>query len=497
MPDLGRFRIGDWIVNQPEGTLSDGGRVVRLEPRVMDLLVYLAARPGEVVCKEEILRAVWKGCFVEDGVLSQAVHNLRRALADDPRQPQYIQTIPKRGYRFLAAIAAVEPPAPPETIDGQESSPAPVGSPPTQAESPPVRTGQGRLFLAIFGGAAAFLSWLVLHRRGATAPPRPRSARENRALVDRAIGFVSHRNNLSGSEAEDFRRSVLEKLMEDDDEVFRGGGMLEAYLAIFVQQQLGDWLRQKWEASAVARQCGVEAAKVDELIGFFCRRYHLSEPEAEDFQRSVYAKLMEDDFRVFRTFRGNISAKTYLLAMVQRHLFDWRKQRPSTEAQRLTRVAVEFEVLMRHDGLTADEACETLLTNHHGEVSRAELERIASLLPPRQKRHMVDHEVLNKLPAADERPEGPILESEFRSVHRLMLPALDKALGELPADDRLVFEMCALRGQTITEATRFLSLPRKPRQQLILACLRRALEAQGFSWEQVSESLGMSEVRWE
>lgn len=91
----------------------------------MDLFVYLAAEPGAVVSKEEILEAVWGGAFVEEGVLAQAVHSLRKALGDDARRPRFIQTIPKRGYRLVVSVAP-ETDTPPLTPDGKVLAEAPA-----------------------------------------------------------------------------------------------------------------------------------------------------------------------------------------------------------------------------------------------------------------------------------------------------------------------------------------------------------------------------------
>ncbi len=84
----------------------------------MEVLVALARRPGVVVTKGELLAAVWAGTAVVDGVITRAVFQLRVALRDDARAPRYIETIPKRGYRLLAAVA----PAPP---DPSPASPGP------------------------------------------------------------------------------------------------------------------------------------------------------------------------------------------------------------------------------------------------------------------------------------------------------------------------------------------------------------------------------------
>jgi DNA-binding winged helix-turn-helix (wHTH) protein/tetratricopeptide (TPR) repeat protein len=106
--DAGEFRLGQWTVHRAEGTLSSQGRSLRLEPRVMDVLVHLASAPGKVISKEELLEAVWEGAFVEEGALSHVIHSLRKALGDDAHQPQYIQTIPKRGYRLVAPVVSGE-----------------------------------------------------------------------------------------------------------------------------------------------------------------------------------------------------------------------------------------------------------------------------------------------------------------------------------------------------------------------------------------------------
>jgi RNA polymerase sigma factor (sigma-70 family) len=248
---------------------------------------------------------------------------------------------------------------------------------------------------------------------------------------------------------------------------------------------------------------------IDKAIGFVCRRSLLSGPDAEDFKQSVHLKLIADDYRVLRKFKEESSLKTYLITVVGRHLIDWRtqkwgKQRASAEALRLGEVAVRLEELMWRDGLTTDQACETLLTNHRlalerAGLRRADLERMAAVIPPRLPRRTVGEEELENRPAESERPEERVLESELRSTRQRLLAVLEKALRELPADDRLVVEMCVLGTKKIAEAARFLGLPEKPlyrKREQILARLRRTLEKAGFSWKQVAELLGMRKIRW-
>jgi TolB-like protein/DNA-binding winged helix-turn-helix (wHTH) protein len=103
----GTFRVGPWLVQPVLNTISRNGTTVRLEPKQMEVLVCLAGHPGEPVSKEGLLRAVWSDAFVSDDVLIRSVFELRRAFEDDAREPRFIETIPKRGYRLLAAVTPV------------------------------------------------------------------------------------------------------------------------------------------------------------------------------------------------------------------------------------------------------------------------------------------------------------------------------------------------------------------------------------------------------
>ena len=102
------FKLNDWLVSPMEGTLSRGDEVVRLEPRSMEVLCYLSARPGEVVTREELEREVWRGAIVGYDAITNTVIKLRKALGDNAREPAYIATIPKRGYQLIASVHQAE-----------------------------------------------------------------------------------------------------------------------------------------------------------------------------------------------------------------------------------------------------------------------------------------------------------------------------------------------------------------------------------------------------
>ncbi len=98
------FGLGDWQVEPLLGRASKGDRVVHLRAKVMDLLVFLVQRPGEVVSKDEILNGVWHTEFVSESALTRVVTELRQAFGDDVERPWLIETIPKRGYRLIAPV---------------------------------------------------------------------------------------------------------------------------------------------------------------------------------------------------------------------------------------------------------------------------------------------------------------------------------------------------------------------------------------------------------
>ena len=100
----GDFRVGPWLVEPSLNTASHNGTSHSLEPKVMEVLVCLAGHPGAPLSKEHLLRTVWPDTFISDGVLTRSISELRRLFEDDAKQPRFIQTIPKKGYRLLAPV---------------------------------------------------------------------------------------------------------------------------------------------------------------------------------------------------------------------------------------------------------------------------------------------------------------------------------------------------------------------------------------------------------
>ena len=105
----GSYRFGDFRVDPTAYTLRRAGEPVPLSPRPFDLLVHLLRNPRRLVTKDELLDALWPGVAVTENTLTRAVSELRRALGDTPGAPRCIETVPRRGYRWIAATGLDAP----------------------------------------------------------------------------------------------------------------------------------------------------------------------------------------------------------------------------------------------------------------------------------------------------------------------------------------------------------------------------------------------------
>jgi DNA-binding winged helix-turn-helix (wHTH) protein/tetratricopeptide (TPR) repeat protein len=187
-PETGApLRVGDWRVDPRADEIESGGRVVKLEPLHMKLLLALAARPRDVVLTQELLDQVWAGLVVTPNSVYQAVAQLRRQLGDNTDDPNYIQTVPRKGYRLVAPVvrgddgpalqAAAVGSAPPVAVDaasGEEG--AAVAQPQLSCPIDPQvsRAGGRRLWLLGIGAvaAAAGVARYLTSPSGATGPLR-------------------------------------------------------------------------------------------------------------------------------------------------------------------------------------------------------------------------------------------------------------------------------------------------------------------------------------
>jgi TolB-like protein/DNA-binding winged helix-turn-helix (wHTH) protein len=138
--------MDDWRVDPGSGEISRNGATTRPEVRTMRVLLYLAERSGQVVSIEELLEKVWPDVAVSSDSVYQAVASLRRLLGDDPKQPTYIETVPRLGYRMVAPVRPWRDDAPSD----------PSGAPPDLQKKP------GSVFRTALVWTAGAVTCLVL-----------------------------------------------------------------------------------------------------------------------------------------------------------------------------------------------------------------------------------------------------------------------------------------------------------------------------------------------
>lgn len=132
-----RIRFVEFELDEANACLLRHGETVALAPTPFALLCELARQPGALLSKNDLLDAVWGHQFVSDSVLKTAISNLRTALGDDPAQPRFIETVSRRGYRFIAAPTPVSSmSAPSMPIPSAPAASAPLASTPPVSTAP-------------------------------------------------------------------------------------------------------------------------------------------------------------------------------------------------------------------------------------------------------------------------------------------------------------------------------------------------------------------------
>ena len=128
------YKFGCFQLDPSEHQLLRDGQTVALTPKTFDLLVFLVSHQGRLVTKDQILAAVWPESFVEEGNLAVSVSALRKALGERPGEKQFIDTVPKKGYRFTAPVKEVESSVGLEPVNGARSSTDQSGLTPVQEQ---------------------------------------------------------------------------------------------------------------------------------------------------------------------------------------------------------------------------------------------------------------------------------------------------------------------------------------------------------------------------
>lgn len=271
------FRIGQWRIDPALDQISREGTPVKLEPRTMRVLVCLAEHAGEVVSLNQLLDTVWKDLVVTQYSVYQAVRVLRRALGDDPKDPTYIATVVRRGYRLVAPVGpdaqaqSVALPAeasrgadlqehwPPltesSTEESQQVTPAAADGVQTLGRRMGLRYGSILIALLVLAGC---VSWFFL-RLGHEPPAGTTAARPIRAEAASAI-FTPPRHsvavlpfsNLSGDPQQEYFSDGI------TEEVINALSQIDA-MKVIARTSSSSFKGKDADIGAIARKLNVEA----------------------------------------------------------------------------------------------------------------------------------------------------------------------------------------------------------------------------------------------
>jgi DNA-binding winged helix-turn-helix (wHTH) protein/Tfp pilus assembly protein PilF len=149
------YRFGPFVLDAQERRLLRKGEPISLTPKVFDTLVYLVEHHGHLVGKDELMEAIWGGSYVEEGNLPRTIHVLRRTLANGEDDPKYIETVPTKGYRFVAVVEHAD--------ENQAASASPIGG--VEAE-PEAKPNSKRPIRRVLLATAAALAMIALAGAG-------------------------------------------------------------------------------------------------------------------------------------------------------------------------------------------------------------------------------------------------------------------------------------------------------------------------------------------
>ncbi len=212
--------------NSADGALSRSGTKVKIQEQPFRLLLLLLERPGEVVTREELRQRLWpEGTYVDfDGSLNVILKRLRGAIDDDPENPRFIETIPRRGYRFIAPVSVIEKatkdPGQVSAHSASRVTPTTLAPPAKLSDTAAARTGSrrwGQRHLIYAGSALAILvvaigGWLTWHYRWL----RERQFSQNTAVHARKSLAILGFRNLSGRNEDAWLATALSETLSTE-----------------------------------------------------------------------------------------------------------------------------------------------------------------------------------------------------------------------------------------------------------------------------------------
>lgn len=229
------YRFDSYVLDAEERVLLRNGRPVTLPPKDLETLLVLVQGAGHIVEKDELLERVWPGVFIEEGNLSRHIFNLRQVLGDSPEGRKYIETIPRRGYRFVAAVHE----------DGESAALPHAALQASEQAQTGVGTAQRRnLWFWSVALTVGLISTAVLTSRHFWAP---RNIPSNKVMLA-VLPFV----NLSGDAHEDYFADGLTEEM-----IAQLGEFQPAKLGVIARTSIIRYRGTKETAAQIGRELGV------------------------------------------------------------------------------------------------------------------------------------------------------------------------------------------------------------------------------------------------
>ena len=205
-----RYRFGPFELNTVEESLARNGARVKVQDLPYRLLIMLVERPGEIVTREEVRQRLWpENTFVEfDNSLGVAIRKVRDSLNDDAETPRYVETIPRRGYRFVAPVTVLSSEAPTAVPMVAVGSPVAVAEIKVQGYR---RYWVATLIVTLIGAATYGLRSLPKHTSAKIAPNSSVPAIRTRRSVA-VLGF----RNLPGHTEDNWLSPAFSEMLNTE-----------------------------------------------------------------------------------------------------------------------------------------------------------------------------------------------------------------------------------------------------------------------------------------
>lgn len=241
-------------------------------------------------------------------------------------------------------------------------------------------------------------------------------------------------------------------------------------------------------------------ALIKRIVSFVCRHRHFTPDEAEEFESDVHLKLIDEQYRVLRTWKRESSLSTYLSMVIGRGALDfrthqWGKWHPSAEARRMGPIAVELEQIVVRDGRPVEEAFPSLAAKDAG-VTLESLRKMVARFPRRNpKKHEVPVE--EDVAVDPDDTEDRALGDERRRTAGRVAALVRSAVARCPEDIRLVLRLHYVEGMTVAQIARALQRDQKLLYRRLERCvdeIREELRDAGVPEREVVDLIGRDDV---